>query len=484
MDHQDLNELRSIDELASYQTEVRNGITQLNLEQAGLPFTDEARDEFAKLTELNDEIDRRVSELVARAKVVERISASTANRETLQFNTSRPGVARGEDIYDLSTIRTSLDDPYGGSQELRDRALRSIDASAFPGNRREGYTSEDLKERTQGLLDQDGPDGSIAKRILLTGSPAYRRAFPKALSGRPRTRDEDEALSRAASLTTTAGGFAVPYTLDPTVILTNNGILNPVRQIARVFTITGNNWLGITSAGVTASYDAEAAEVSDDTPVLAQPSANVEMARAFVPMSIEISEDWGSIQSEMATMFSDAKDRLESTKFLKGLGHTGVEPQGLLVGSNTGTYVTATASVLAVADLYGAENGLGSRFRARATWVGNKAAFQKVRQFDTGGGASLWTQLRFGDPADLMGYPAFEWGDYSSAVTTPTSTVMTLGDFNQFAIIDRVGMSVELINHMFHTSNNLPSGQRGLFAYWRNTSIVLNAAAFKHIRIS
>ena len=69
-------------------------------------------------------------------------------------------------------------------------------------------------------------------------------------------------------------------------------------------------------------------------------------------------------------------------------------------------------------------------------------------------------------------------------MTVPTNTVATIGDFNQFMIIDRVGMSVELIPHLFHTFNSLPSGQRGLFAYWRNTSDVTVAAAFKHLRIS
>jgi HK97 family phage major capsid protein len=207
------------------------------------------------------------------------------------------------------------------------------------------------------------------------------------------------------------------------------------------------------------------------------------MARAFVPMSIEISEDWGSIQSELARLFSDAKDILESTQFLTGLGHASTAPEGLLVGA-TGTRVTATASVLAVADLYAAENDLAPRWRSRASWTGGKAAYQKIRQFDTGGGASLWTQLRFGDPADLLGYPAYEWSDYSSAVTTPGSSVLTFGDFNQFTIIDRVGMSIEYIPHLFHTTSNFPSGQRGLFAYWRNTSDVTVAAAFKTIKIS
>ena len=482
MDFQSLNHFRSVEELASYQTEIRSRLAELDSEFVGLPFTEEARDEFAKLKETNDEIEKRVSELKARAKVLEETATREGSREMVSFNTPRPGVVRGDDIYDISRIRTGLDGP--DKDQMTDLALRSIETSVFPSDRRTGITADDLRGRVEGLLDQSRADGEIAKRILLTGSPAYKRAFAKALAGKPRSREEDESLSRAAmSLTTTAGGFAVPYTLDPTVILTNNGTINPVRSIANVITITGNTWNGVSSAGITASYDAEAAEVSNDGPTIAQPTANVEMARAFVPMSIEVSEDWGSIQAEMGKMFSDAKDILESTQFLTGLGHGSTAPEGLLVGA-TGTRVTATASVLAVADLYAVENDLAPRWRSRASWTGSKAAYQKIRQFDTGGGASLWTQLRFGDPADLLGYPAYEWSDYSAAVTTPGSSVLTFGDFNQFHIIDRVGMSVELIPHLFHTSNNLPSGQRGLFAYWRNTSDVTVAAAFKTIKIS
>ena len=481
MDLQDLNQLRSVEDLASYQNEVSSRMADLNIEFNGLPFTDDARDEFARLKEQHDEIKARISELKARQRAVEEASSRDTSRETLSFNTARPSAVRGDDIYDLSTVRSNFADPSASSAELQDRAMRSIDASPFPSDRRAGYTAADLRERVAGLLDHSGSDGEVARRILLTGSPAYKRAFAKAIAGRARTRDEDEALSRAASLTTTAGGYAVPYTLDPTVILTNNGAINPVRQIANVITITGNTWYGVSSAGITASYDAEAAEVSDDSPTLAQPTANVEMARAFVPFSIEIGEDWGSFQSEMSRLFSDAKDILESDKFLTGLGHASVQPEGLLVGA-TGTRQTATASVFAVADLYAVENDLAPRWRSRASIVGSKAAYQKIRQFDTGGGASLWTQLRFGDPADLIGYPAYEWSNYSSAVTTPTSSILTIGDFNQFTIVDRVGMNVELVPHLFGTF--WPTGQRGLFAYWRNTSDVTVTTAFKTIRIS
>ncbi len=127
---------------------------------------------------------------------------------------------------------------------------------------------------------------------------------------------------------------------------------------------------------------------------------------------------------------------------------------------------------MAVADLYALEVALSPRYRANASIVGNRAAFNKIRQFDTAGGASLWTQLQFGAPADLIGYPAYEWSDYSSAVTTTGSTVLTIGDFSYFKIVDRTGLNVEFIQHLFATANNRPSGQRGLYAYWRTSSQV------------
>jgi hypothetical protein len=43
-------------------------------------------------------------------------------------------------------------------------------------------------------------------------------------------------------------------------------------------------------------------------------------------------------------------------------------------------------------------------------------------------------------------------------------------------VLDRIGLNVELIPNLF--SSLQPTGQRGLYAYWRNTSKVLSANAF------
>ena len=45
-------------------------------------------------------------------------------------------------------------------------------------------------------------------------------------------------------------------------------------------------------------------------------------------------------------------------------------------------------------------------------------------------------------------------------------------------IVDRIGLSVELIPHLFG-ANQRPTGQRGLYAYWRISSKVVDANAFR-----
>jgi HK97 family phage major capsid protein len=64
-----------------------------------------------------------------------------------------------------------------------------------------------------------------------------------------------------------------------------------------------------------------------------------------------------------------------------------------------------------------------------------------------------------------------------AALTTATK-IAVLGDFRYYAIVDRIGMDVELIPHLFGT-NRRPTGQRGLYAFWRNSAACSDANAFR-----
>jgi HK97 family phage major capsid protein len=129
--------------------------------------------------------------------------------------------------------------------------------------------------------------------------------------------------------------------------------------------------------------------------------------------------------------------------------------------------------------------------------VANRAVYQKIRHFTTAGGNSIWdagTQLQVGVPNNVpqpgnlgtavLGYPAYEASAMSSAFTTG-QLLAVLGDFSRyFIIVDRIGMTVENVPHVFGTTSIYPTGQRGIFAYWRNSSGVASTSAFKVLKLA
>jgi HK97 family phage major capsid protein len=70
-----------------------------------------------------------------------------------------------------------------------------------------------------------------------------------------------------------------------------------------------------------------------------------------------------------------------------------------------------------------------------------------------------------------------------TALTT-TTDLMVVGDFsNGYLIVDRIGMEVELIPHLFGATNRFPTGQRGLWAFWRNSAKVLDPNRFRFLQV-
>jgi len=394
-----------------------------------------------------------------------------------------------DDPFDYAAYRTRARDEETYALALRDGARTILERAVFPhpSADREANVAhvERLLEIDRGEGDELGFESSLlARRIVLTGSPLYRRAFGKYVSFAGMTSAEQAALAmaeRALSIgSDPQGGYAIPFTLDPTIILTSDGAVNPIRQIARIERITGNEWRGVSSAGVTASYDAEAAEVSDDTPTLAQPTANVEKAQVFVPYSIEVSQDWSGMQADLARITQEAKDTLEAEKFMTGLGAASNEPEGLLVGATTDV-VTASAGAIVDDDIYALADALPERFQPRASVLGSRFFASSVRKLDTGGGAALWARIGEGVPPRLLDYPFYVQSYFDSALTAG-SQLAAIGDFRHFLIVDRVGLSAEIVQHLMG-ANRRPTGQRGFYAYWRNTSKVLIANAFRTLRI-
>lgn len=477
-----LDTLRSVAELDSYQTDVRARIRELEQEYQGLPLPDEPRAEYAALQAADQQVSTRTQELRAREAYIRTLDEQPNNRAPIGedfFGSPRTSL-RDQDVFDLTTIRSEWGDPEGHSRELIDRARRAVDLARFP-----------VVERTAGqgaineLLDRADRPNVVARHVLVTGSPLYARAFGKTIVGQPLSGEEQRALSaaineqRALSLGTT--GIPIPYTLDPTLLPVSNSSVNPWRAVGRVIPITVDEWRGATSAGITAAFVTEGTEATDNTPTLAQPNISTEKAHAFVPFSIESGMDWPSLQSDIGRDFQDAKDDLEASKFTVGTGTN--EPAGIITGT-TNTVNATTGQTFDAEDIYRLEVALPPRYRPRARVAGNRAIYNLARQFDTAGGAQLW--LRIGDglrnAADgalgegLLGYLTYESSAMAASAATGNKFLL-IGDFGRFVIIDRIGMQVEVIPHLFGAASRFPTGQRGLYMYWRVGSKLVDANA-------
>jgi len=71
-----------------------------------------------------------------------------------------------------------------------------------------------------------------------------------------------------------------------------------------------------------------------------------------------------------------------------------------------------------------------------------------------------------------------------NAAATADNFVLLFGDFSNYVIADRIGMSVEFIPHLFHTTSNRPSGSRAWFAHYRVGANVVDAGAFSLLNVA
>jgi HK97 family phage major capsid protein len=470
------------EERVARQSEIQTRLQEIDSEYNGAPLPPEVQTEWDTISEETDYHERAIQADQKRKARLEQLAGRNGSGETAG-SIQRPtdsSTRRPDNIFDLAAIRQQARSIDEMPRLYRDNAMRAIEQAHFniPKNRK--MSQEDAQENLRHILETvDSPDGKIARRILETGSKTYARAFGKwalAQGTGPLTSEEQRALAVGAVAT---GGYAVPFQLDPTLILTNSGVINPLRDIARVEQIVGKEWDGLTTAGITVSRAAEAAQSADNAPTLGQPTVKAERVQGFVPFSIEADQDWQNLQSEMTRLLADAKDVEEATAFTLG---TGVSPDangflnetaGITVAQNV------VANTVTLASLYALEAALPVRFRANARFIASKSIYSAIRQLDTTGGSGLWARLGEGQPPRLLDYPAHELSTMpSSGVPALNDRWLVFGDWSNFLIVDRVGMNVDLIPHLFG-ANQRPTGQRGLYAMWRNNAKVLVDGAFK-----
>jgi HK97 family phage major capsid protein len=111
--------------------------------------------------------------------------------------------------------------------------------------------------------------------------------------------------------------------------------------------------------------------------------------------------------------------------------------------------------------------------------VASISAISAFRQLDTAGGSSYWTNLGQGQPERLLGGGIFESTTVAAYAAGGASKPAVYGDFQQYAIVDRIGMSVLYEPMIKDQATARPTGQGGWFAFWRVGADALVPGAFR-----
>lgn len=416
-----------------------------------------------------DDVTSRANEIAERAVAIDAERASAHEQLVKLSNLAAeraaapsfiPAPAR-PDVNEFRSMTTS---------QLSDTILRSV----------ESYDTDTATLRR--LLKRHGADSDWMRNVAARSTDMYASAWMKYITGREGVLTGEERAALAVG-TNTQGGYLVPTFLDPSLIITSTGGTDVIGEISRKVTLTeGNVWYGVTSAGVTASWDGELVEVSDDTPSLGTTSIPIYKGAAFVQASVEAMQDITGLQQDLTRLLADAKDRLLAAAHATGSGSG--QPTGIFTALDANTNVeltSTTAATIGLVDLQYVKRQTPMKYRVNGSWVMNPVYGDAIKNLGTALSASYSTDLTESNTDRILGRPAYEtdW-----APTTQTTTVrdneIVFGDFSNYVTVEKPGsMSIEYIPMMFNTANNLPDGRRGWYMWFRHGADSVNDDAFR-----
>lgn len=503
---QDLDAATTPADMQSLLTECNDRLAAIHAEWGVKPLDESTQAEWASVTELKKELTARIAEYEARKRAVEEITAGAgkpaqvdapfrpAGNPAHAGRTVNAHRARRvpDDIFALAEYRNLSSTPEELLQAYRDGAMFAVEQATFPHP-----MSVPAREQAhlQGLLDfadapsPHNPNRELAQRILATGTPAYLRMFTKYIQGRPLTDADLRAAAPLTVQTDATGGYAVPFFFDPTLLHVGAWtITNPFRRACTVKTIVGTDtYNGATIAAFTVARAGEAVPATEGAGAVGQISAIVGKVHGQGTISMELLQDRPDITSELASLIAEAKDSEEENVFAVGVGAAlgaGFTPIGVLAaGATTGAYTkldTGTSVTLAAADADLVEAALPIRHRPNAGWFMSRAAIRQWQALETSTGKLFGGQYyaNTGNPAvdaggntglRLIGYPIWEVPSGLNGLAAQT-VVSALINPASFYIIERAGMSVEVVPHVFDATTGYVTGQRAIYAWWRNTA--------------
>lgn len=252
--------------------------------------------------------------------------------------------------------------------------------------------------------------------------------------------------------TDTAGGFFVPEDFQTTVLHDPGVPGGIIRPRARVITTSLRDGYFPTIGSVSWTAMQEAATYTDNSPNVGQVSFTVRKSGGQVLISTELLEDTAiSLPPLLSQIFMEAKGHFEDQKIIAGDGVN--EPEGLrtALGSSQ-TFTLAGSTAITAADVIGAYWSIPAQFRDGASWYLTSTLMQQIMSIGStsagihfGGGADN-VDLRVAPDKVLFGkeIALFDGTGWDDAAAIATGEVLgAIGNFKNYYLIDRVGMSLK-----------------------------------------
>lgn len=265
------------------------------------------------------------------------------------------------------------------------------------------------------------------------------------------------------------GGYFVPEEYRTQVIHDPGAPGGVIRPYCSVGTTSLKDGYWPTLGSVTWAAIAEEAAYGDNTPTIGQVSFTVRKSGGTVKVSMELLEDsMANLPALLYQIFNEARGRFEDQQVIEGDGTT--EPEGLRTASITDV-VTANATSLVAVDALELYWELPSQFRSNGTlYTTSSMMFQLMSIGSTAAG------LHFGGGSDnvdlskppmgtFLGRPIalFDGTGWDSATALATTEETgAFGDFRNYYLIDRIGMSLRRDDSIY-----VANDQVGFFARCR-----------------
>lgn len=377
-------------------------------------------------------------------------AAVTYEKESALFDEKTPAPSDLRDPKDADWIPTKAggpdkDDP-DGVMIKSERGGMEFMPYARPG--REGWIKGlPVSVQHPSILKRLPEDLARKKALEEEAFNLYLRRGLKAF------RDREDLYVHLKDLqegTDTEGGFLVPADERTDIIVPPGTPGGVMRGISSQYNTTrdGGTWPRL-STDITLAAVAEEAAFAESDPAFAQVPFTIHKVGRAVDLSVELLADSAvNLPALLGARFAAAKGRYEDQQGIEGDGAT--EPLGLrtagwaTISDVTDLWTLAAPTALEVINAF---YELPAQYRSGSSWFMTSSLFARIIGIGSAA-AGIHLVETMGDAVTprLLGRPVYffdgtGWAD--AAAISADEELGALGDFRNYAFIDRAGMTVE-----------------------------------------